>query len=87
MSNKPLTQQEVAALAQAEKYRQQTEMMRKIHNPQGFYDYYFAQLPLHRTNVECFNAVNDLYFELFGDYKYSSYNSFQRRLTEIINKK
>lgn len=85
--NNNLTQQDIANLAQEEKYRDQVEMMRKIYSPKGFFDYYFTQLPHHKTNIDCFNAANDLYFELFGDYKYSSHGSFLNQLKKHLEAK
>lgn len=78
--NEPLTYQEIAALAQEDKHRRQIEMMRRIWNPSGFISYYLEQLPNHNTAVECFNCINDLHTELFGEEKYSSYVSFQNQL-------
>lgn len=75
---KVITQQEIANLAQEEKYREQVEIIRKIATAKGFYDYFFSLLPnpKFRTRNEAFEYVNTLYFELFGEYKYSSYQSF-----------
>ena len=42
----------------------------------GFFQRYFNLLPKARTNVEAFNLVNEEYFTLFSEHKYSSYNSF-----------
>ena len=56
--------------------QEQMKIMRKLATSQGFYEYYFSQLPKHKTNTDCFDDVNDLYFTLFGEYKYSSYASF-----------
>lgn len=72
-----MTQQEISIYAQLEVLREKSELMRKIYTPSGFYEYYFSQLKCHKTQIECFNYCNDLHFELFGSYKYSSYKSFQ----------
>lgn len=71
-----LTQQEIAALAQEEKNRPLVEMYQKLSTGKRFFDYWFEQLPLYPTQVECYRAVNDLYFELYGEYKYSCWESF-----------
>lgn len=75
-----LTQQDIINLAQEEKYRVQVEIIRQIATPVGFYSYFFSLLPTKefkdKTRFEVFNYVNDLHFELFGEYKYSSYQSF-----------
>lgn len=56
----------------------ENKLMRQLATPNGFYEYYFSQLKHHNTNIECFNAVNDTYFDIFGEYRYSSYYSFAR---------
>lgn len=82
MKNPPhvITQQEIMILAQEEKYRVQIEIIRQIATAQGFYTYFFSLLSSERfrssTRLEVFNYVNELYFELFGEYRYSSYHSF-----------
>lgn len=67
-------------------YRQYRELQ-GLASRAGFFQYYFKELgrqkdgqPVHRTNVEAFNYVNDLHFEHLGEYKYSSYNSFRQQL-------
>lgn len=47
---------------------------------QGFFELYFKELPKHRTNFECFNALNEKYFDLVGEYRYSSFQSFINQL-------
>lgn len=54
----------------------ENELMRKLATASGFYEYFFSQLPHHETLTDCFNMVNDKYFDFFGEYRYSSYNSF-----------
>lgn len=61
---------------QIQELQKQNELMRKLATPNGFYEYYFSQLPKHRTQESCFNAVNEMYFYFFGEYLYSSYTSF-----------
>ncbi len=46
-----------------------------IGNSTGFFQYYFKILENHETQVAAFNEVNDLYFETFGEVKYSSWDS------------
>ncbi len=41
---------------------------------------YFGMLKNSRTMIEAFNSVNDEYFDLFGEYKYSCIRSFRRSL-------
>lgn len=65
--------------SQIEEYQYREKMYKKLGTRQGFFQYYFEQLPKHRTNVECFNQVNDLYMDLFGEERYSDFNSFRHQ--------
>lgn len=69
---------------QIEELQAENKLMRQLATSTGFYEYYFSQLKHHRTNIECFNHVNDLYFDIFGEYRYASYYSFAR--TKLWNK-
>jgi hypothetical protein len=55
----------------------------------GFFQYYFNELPHHPTQTDAFNHVNDLYYELFGEYRYESYDTFRKVYTRNLknNKK
>lgn len=64
------------ATQEIEKLIAQNQLMRQLATSTGFYEYYFKQLKHHRTNIECFNSVNEAYFEIFGEYRYSDYRSF-----------
>lgn len=68
-----------AAIEQLEKTEKEKQLMRQLVKPDGFFDYYFKQLKHYTTNIDCFNAVNDMYFDFFGEYRYSSYKSFQNQ--------
>jgi len=75
-----MNKHELDQLAQEEKYRAQVDLMRQLYSASGFFKFYFAQLPKHRTQIEAFNAVNELHMDLFGEYRYSDYNSFRHAL-------
>jgi hypothetical protein len=47
-------------------------------SPFGFYAYYFNELPYHKTNKDAFDHVNSIYFDLFGEYRYSSFDVFRK---------
>lgn len=55
--------------------------------PFGFYRYYFNELPQHATKIECFNHVNELYFDLFGEYRYEEWNSFRNQYNRHLKNK
>ena len=65
---------------QLEELQYENKLLKKLATTQGFFQYYFEQLPKHRTMPECFNAVNDKYFDLFGEYRFESYYSFRESL-------
>lgn len=79
-----LQEQHLEALIQ--KLQKENEIICKIATSSGFYQYYFDQLKFHKTNVECFETINDLYFKYFGEYKYSSYNSFRTLRNKHLKK-
>ena len=64
----------------------ENKIMRQLARRQGFFDYYFAECKNHKTNHAAFDAVNDLYFELFGEYRYADYGVF-KNVTNYYNKK
>lgn len=64
-------------LQQLAELENQNNLMRQLATPKGFYDYWFKNLPKFRTRNECFLYVNDLFYDFFGEYRYSTYNSFQ----------
>ena len=65
-------------LAEIKELNHKNNMYAKLGNTQKFFEYYVTELPKNRTNVAAFHVVNDLYFDLFGEYRYSSYDSFRR---------
>lgn len=54
--------------------------------PLGFYRYYFNDLEYHRTQTDCFNHVNELYFDLYGEYRYDSYDTFRKCYNRALTK-
>lgn len=77
-------EQHLEALIQ--KLKAENVIICKIATSAGFYQYYFEELKYYKTEVECFNTVNDLYFKYFGEYKYSSYNSFRKLKNKHLKK-
>lgn len=71
---------EAAKQVEIDKLTKKVERMREIGTINGFYQAYYKLLPKTKTYVEAFNQLNDEYFELFGVYRYSSYNTFRKRL-------
>lgn len=51
----------------------------------GFFQRYFKFLPNETTAAKAFNRANDEYYELFGEYKYSSITSFRNQLKNYLS--
>ena len=81
-----MTAQEQHLEVLIQKLKKEKEIICKIATSSGFYQYYFEQINFYKTNVECFESVNDLYFKYFGEYKYSSYNSFRTLRNKQLKK-
>ena len=71
---------EAAKQVEIDKLTKKVARMREIGTTNGFYQAYYKLLPKTKTYVEAFNQLNDEYHELFGVYRYSSYNTFRKRL-------
>lgn len=61
-----------------EKIKHQNHLLKSLGTAIGFYKFFFDNLPNHKTYIECFNYVNDLHFDLFGEYRYSCFDSFKQ---------
>jgi hypothetical protein len=75
-----MTQLEIAQKIEIEKLKKENELMRKLSTVDGFFIYYFSQCPVHKTNIEAFNTVNQKYFDLFGEFRYSDIHSFKKMI-------
>ena len=53
---------------------------------EGFIDYYLEDLSNHPNQITCFNHVNELYFEIYGEYRFSCYDSFRTLLNRNYKK-
>lgn len=80
-----MTTLEIAQKAEIERQQLQMDEMRQLATTQGFYDFYFRLLKNYSSNTECFHAVNDLYFDYFKEYRYSSYDSFSKTVKKFYS--
>ena len=83
MKSQNITQiSEIKVLSKIERIKEINELkvtnklMIKLSTRLGFYDYYFQMCKLSETNEISFNKVNNVYFNLFGEYRYKDFNSF-----------
>lgn len=60
-----------------EKLKQENELMRTIATADGFYNYFFKISLNFKTREDAFDYVNELYYKLFGCYRYTNYHSFR----------
>jgi hypothetical protein len=60
--------------------KKEIRLLRQLGTRTGFFQYYFEELPKHRTYVECFHAINEKHFDQFGEYRYESYHSFRNQI-------
>lgn len=69
----------------AEKFK----LAQQIGTTAGFYMYFFDTLGTgeFETRKECFHNVNDLHLHVFGQEKYSDYNSFRQFIKNYRNSK
>lgn len=81
-----MTPTETKLREEIQKLKSERTIILKIGTTEGFYKYYFEKLNEFKTNVYCFNYVNDLYQKYFGEPKYSSYNSFRNQRDKSIKK-
>lgn len=81
-------QQQLANREQLRKLQEELNLARQIGTSRGFYETYFKALGTNigRTNFETFNEINQKYFDLFGEYKYSCWNSFRNASSKYLKK-
>lgn len=68
------------------KLEKENELYRKLSSTDGFYEEYYRLLSTAKTNKEAFDGLNETYFQLFGRYRYSDFNTF-KVITNYYNKK
>lgn len=68
------------------KIEKENELFRKLSSTDGFYREYYRMLSDAKSNKVAFDELNETYFELFGKYRYSDFNTF-KRVTNYYNNK
>lgn len=72
---------------QIEKLEAKVEKMKQLSNTSDFLKYYYSKLKDFDSNIACFNAVNEEYFNLFGKNRYSDYSTFRNAMHRFNKKK
>jgi hypothetical protein len=77
---------------QLQEMRAENQLLKDLATRQGFFKQFFKELgkkesgkPVHRTHYECFEWLNEKHRELFGEQKYTSYESFRRSYNHYLN--
>ena len=81
-----MTAHELHLQALVDKLKNENEIIKRIATSAGFYQYYFENLKHYKTEIDCFEKINDLYYEFFGEHKFSSYDSFRKQKNKYITK-
>ena len=81
------SQQLIAATFKQKQIAEEHALMKILGTNSGFFKYYFDMLPKFKSQTQCFNAVNLLYYKLWGEYRYSDYNSFRKQMTNYLKSK
>lgn len=79
MDNK---EQITAMQLQVTSLEQKIELMRKLRTFDGFHSYFFSQIDKFKNRKECFDYCNQLFFDLFGEYRYSEYVYFRKAISK-----
>lgn len=80
------TPTEIMLEKQLAEMNKKLEIARQIGVTSGFIKMYFDFLKEPGTNSDAFDKANAIYYEFFGEYKYSDIKSFRRVLSYYKNK-
>ena len=85
-----MIKQDPKAIAETAAYKnllKDYQLACEIATASGFFSHYFnVMLPKYDTRIQAFNTLNKEYARLFGDEKYTDYNSFRSSLKSWLNK-
>jgi hypothetical protein len=69
-----------------EKVQKQNELMKSLSTREGFFKFFHHKCKSFKTNKQAFDHINEIYFDLFGKYRFSDFSSFKNMVT-YYNKK
>lgn len=78
---------QIANQIEIEKLKSQNEKMKKLANREDFFKQYFLECKNYKTNKDAFDAVNEEYYNYFGQYRYSDFHTFKRVVIYYNQKK
>lgn len=77
------------SLAELQNYiellEKENAIMRKLSTRKGFFASYFSKLKTSESVVDAFNAVNKQYHALFGQHRFTDYESFKKMMVYYGN--
>ena len=63
---------------EARQLSEKLALAQKLGTTKGFYSFYFNHLSKFNTQIECFDHCNELFYQIFQEYKYRNYDSFRK---------
>ncbi|WP_435263023.1 hypothetical protein [Tenacibaculum sp. nBUS_03] len=54
------------------------DVAKRLATTKGFIEYYFKIVGLCKTQKKAFDLTNELYYLIFGEYRYSDWGSFRQ---------
>jgi hypothetical protein len=77
---------EKAHQIEIEKLIQENKKMKLLSTTEGFFKEYYSNCQKFETNKQAFDHTNEVYFDLFGQYRFADYISF-KNMVSYYNKK
>jgi len=78
---------ENAKRIELEKLIKEKNLMKQLSGVQGFFKYYYSECKNFETKKEAFDHINEVHYNFFDRYRFSSYESFKNALSYYNNKK
>ncbi|WP_435263466.1 hypothetical protein [Tenacibaculum sp. nBUS_03] len=60
------------------------DVAKRLATTKGFIEYYFKIVGLCKTQKKAFDLTNELYYLIFGEYRYSSWRSFKTSKNKYV---
>lgn len=60
------------------------DVAKRLATTKGFIEYYFKIVGCCRTQKKAFDLTNELYFLIFGEYRYSDWRSFKKSKNKYV---
>lgn len=62
------------------------ELKNKVGSNAGFIQMYENDLANHKNGKQCYEAIEDIHYDLHNDFRYTSYENFKVRLSQHRSK-